>query len=172
MNIKRIVKISMFAVITYIAGLFQLPLGPVPITMQTAIVNISAVVLSPVDALLAMVIHMVLKLLFNGVGIIAMPSFGFIIGFAIAGFLGSLFFSKSEKTNRDFIIAILITSITPYILGLPYMAYVLNNINGANMNLIQIMKAGFLIFIPGDLIKAFISYLIGIRIRPALNSFQ
>src|SRR5699024_5754786 len=123
---------------------------------------ISALVLSPIDALLAMIIHLVLKLLLNGVGIITMPSFGFLIGFAIASFLGSLFFSKSEKTKKDFIIAILITAITPYILGLPYMAHVLNNINGANMNTIQIMKAGFLIFIPGDLIKAFISYLIGV----------
>lgn len=170
MNIKRIVKISMFAVITYIAGLFQLPLGPVPITMQTAIVNISALVLSPFDAFIAMILNLFLKLILNGLGVITMPSFGFLLGFAVGAFLGSLYFNKSEKNNKNFIIAIFITAITPYIIGLPYMAFVLNSINGANMTSLQVMKAGFLIFIPGDLLKCFIAYLIGKRIKPALNN--
>lgn len=159
LSTKDITYISLLAVLAYISGLIKIPVGAVPITMQTLIVNITGLILSPLQAALAMIIHLFLKIfLADG---LSSPSFGFVIGFIIAGYFSSLYFQNSKNSNTDMIISIIIAAITPYIIGLPYMAYVLNSIGAGDYSIAQIFQMGMLIFIPGDTLKAVISYFIG-----------
>lgn len=41
------------------------------------------------------------------------------------------------------------------------MGYILVRVNGLAMSIFDIIKSGFLIFIPGDILKAILAYLIG-----------
>lgn len=170
MKAKRLVRIGLFAVATYIGGLIQVPFFPVPITMQGIFVNLSALTLAPLDALMAMVLNFLLKLFLNGPEILTKPSLGFLFGFGLAGFLGSLYFRKSKKRPKDMALTILVSSLAPYLLGLPIMVLILTKINGLNLSSLDIMKTGFLIFIPGDIAKAILSYLLGKRIKPFIDT--
>lgn len=166
MKARRLVRIGLFAVATYIGGLIQLPFFPVPITMQGIFVSLSALTLAPLDALMAMVCNFLLKLFLSGPEILTKPSLGFLFGFALAGFLGSLYFRKTRKGPRDMALTILISTLAPYLLGLPIMVLILTKVNGLNLSSLDIMKTGFLIFIPGDAAKGILSYLIAKRAKP------
>lgn len=170
MDTKKLVKISLLAILTFFSGMIQIPIGPVPITMQTVFVNLSAIVLGPLDAAISMFVHLLLKIIVGGPGILAKPSSGFLIGFIIAAYIGSAYYRYGPRTNRTLIISLIITSLVPYIIGLPTMAIILKYVNGMDIDPAYIMKAGFLVFIPGDLLKLFISYLVAKRISPVHES--
>lgn len=169
MKTKDLVKASLIGVLTLVAGYIQVPLGPVPVTMQTLVVNVTAIILAPIPALVAMVLHLVLKLLISGAQYVFMPSFGFVVGFAIAALIGSLVYKKIGPGKKAMVLSIIITALVPYIVGLPYMAYILNGVKGAGMSPMAIMKAGFFIFIPGDILKIVLAYIISSRLVRAIG---
>ncbi|MDY6065427.1 MAG: biotin transporter BioY [Finegoldia sp.] len=173
MKTERLVNISLFAVITFISGFIRIDLGPVPITMQTLAVNFTALMLNPIDAAITMGLNLLLKLILNPGGGILSPSFGFLLGFILAASLGSLYLYKKGTGRKNIIIAIVIASLIPYFIGLPYMAYIIIGINGVEMSLMGIIETGFLIFIPGDLLKAGLAYVIGnklLKIYPKMKN--
>lgn len=172
MNTRRITIIAFFALLTYISGLFRIPVGPVPITLQTVMVILTGLLLVPKDAFTTMVLHMILKILLEGVPLVIGPTFGFILGYILAATMTSIYSHNNPRKRKHTIIAIIISSICPYLLGLPYMAFILNVVNGAGMNLIRILQTGMLIFIPGDTLKAIFAYFLAKRLYPIFDSYS
>lgn len=160
---KSLTRAAIFGALTLISSLIRIPVGPVPVTMQTLVVNCSAVFLTPYEAVLAMCVHLILRMLFaGGPAIISMPSFGFVLGFILASFIGSLIFHRSSIRSFPLrlFLSLFAAAAIPYALGLPYMAYILNFVQGLSMGVAEILQKGLFIFIPGDLIKLFLSYVI------------
>lgn len=158
MKTKNITLAAVFAALMFVSSIIVIPAGAVPITLQTCVLAVSSAALLPKEAFLCTLLHMLIKLAFTSGNAVITPSFGFVLGFIPAGFLASLYFSKSGKKSRDIIITILIASLLPYLPGLGYMAYVLNMLQGKAMSVYQIFKAGMFIFIPGDILKGIISF--------------
>ncbi|WP_071705251.1 biotin transporter BioY [Murdochiella vaginalis] len=163
MNARRITRIAVMAALTFIGSLIRIPIGPIPITLQTVFVILAALLLQPADAALAMGVHFVLMLFMKGSAIFVSPSTGFLFGFILAAFLGSLIAHRTAfgKTTAGMAVAVLVTAASCYVIGLPYMYYVLDVLKGADMNLMAILEAGLIPFIPGDLIKAGIAFVVG-----------
>ncbi|MDD7593840.1 MAG: biotin transporter BioY [Peptoniphilaceae bacterium] len=172
MNARRLTRIAVMAALTFIGGLIRIPVGPVPITLQTLVVTLSALLLSPMDALLSQALHLVLRFFTDGAGVVLTPSFGFLLGYLLAAFVGSYVLrghlgghelplvrdAAGKLSSPRMIPAVIAAALCPYVLGLPYMAYILNSVNGAGLDLTGILKAGILPFIPGDTIKAVLAY--------------
>lgn len=169
MQTKRLTFIALFTVLTYIAGFITIPLGAVPITLQTVMVILTAVLLKPTDAAIAMTLHLFLKLMLGGGQIILAPSFGFLIGFIVAASVASLYLHKQAITSFTLAIAVLLAALLPYLIGLPYMVFILNIKGGAGFSLMELLQMGFFIFIPGDSLKALLSYVIAKRLLPVTN---
>lgn len=163
MNARRITRIAVMAALTFVGSLIRIPVGPIPITLQTVMVILTALLLQPTDAALAMIIHFVLMLFLKGSAIFVSPSTGFLFGFILAAVLGSLIVHRTAfgKTTGGMAVAVLVTAASCYIIGLPYMYYILHVIKGADMNLMAVLEAGLIPFIPGDLIKAGIAFVVG-----------
>lgn len=141
----------------------SIPLQPVPITGQTLAVIVVGAALGARRGAAALTMYMLLGLAglpifanFTGsVAALALPSFGFIVGFIPAAFVAGWF--AERKWDRRPILAFIgfvLASIIPFVVGVPYMAFILNTVLGASLSFGGILAAGVTPFIFGGLVKA------------------
>ncbi|MCA9765664.1 MAG: biotin transporter BioY [Carnobacterium sp.] len=153
------------AALTLVSGFLTIPLGPIPLTLQTLVVLLTGLLLSKRNALISQGIHLLLALLIGGFQSLLSPSFGFVFGFAAGAYVIAFIIERYGFTIKIASLAVFIGSIVIYSIGLPYMTVILNNYLGGNFSVIQILQMGFIVFIPGDSIKAIIAVVIGLRLQ-------
>ena len=130
-----------------------LPFTPVPISLQTFAVLLSAAALGPARATSAM-------LLYLGAGMAGVPwfsqqtsgwgfpSFGYIIGFVLAGVLvGALARRGADRSVAGTAATMIAGNLVIYAVGVPYLAVAIG------VDLPQAIGLGVLPFLVGDLLK-------------------
>lgn len=166
------VQVAIFTALTSISAFVSIPIGPVPITMQSIVVVLAGIILGPKLGPLSQLVYVGLGLIglpifsgfTGGVQSLLKPSFGFTIGFIFAAFIvGKLAQLKKGLQKKQILIAILLGNITIYLFGLPYMYFILNIITKQNLAFQNIIYTGFLVFLPGDIIKFVISSILAIK---------
>jgi biotin transport system substrate-specific component len=147
----------------------EVPLWPVPITGQTLGVIVVGAALGAKRGAAALTAYMLLGLaglpIFAGftgtLAAVAKPSFGFIVGFivsaAVAGWVAERAWDRKPWLA---FVGFAAASVVPFLIGVPYMAFILNVVMGLGYDFAAIMAAGVLPFIVGGLIKALIAALI------------
>lgn len=167
-----ITKIALFSALTAIGAFISIPLGPVPITLQSLFVMLSGFLLGPYLGAFSQIVYIVLGLiglpvfasLTGGIQTIFKPSFGFLLSFILSAFIcGHL--TKNKKTLSNFFKASILSSLAMYLIGLPYMAFILNYYLNQSLSVIYILQIGFLVFIPGDIIKLILASVLGYRLK-------
>lgn len=177
LSIRDITHIGIFTALTAIGAFISLPIGPVPITLQSFFILLSGIILDSKKAMLSQIAYLLLGLaglpifagFSGGVQTIIKPSFGFLIGYVTAAYFVGKFLENKSKTTKNLSIAVVIGTLIIYAIGLPYMYYVLNIMLSSNFNIMKILKIGMLVFIPGDTLKAIIAVLIGKKLQGKLN---
>lgn len=181
LSIKDMTLIGMFTGLTAIGAFISIPIGPVPITLQSLFVILSGLILGPKLGALSQIAYILLGLVgvpifsnfTGGPQTIMAPSFGFIIGFVFAAYIvGKISHNKKIPSNRQIWIGSLVGSVVIYLIGLPYMYYILNMIMGKGFSLVEIIQIGCLLFLPGDFIKLIVSSLTAIKVLPILNQVR
>lgn len=165
LSTRDITYCSIMAALTLVSGFLTIPLGPIPLTLQTLVVLLTGLLLSKRNALISQGIHLLLALLIGGFQSLLSPSFGFVFGFAAGAYVIAFIIERYGFTIKIASLAVFIGSIVIYSIGLPYMTVILNNYLGGNFSVIQILQMGFIVFIPGDSIKAIIAVVIGLRLQ-------
>ena len=74
---------------------------------------------------------------------------------------------KKANTMVGFMIYGLFATVLLYIIGLSYMTFILNVVMKSDLSFSTIFKIGLLAFIPGDLLKLFVTSFIGLRLKKA-----
>lgn len=181
---KEITLVALFAGLTAIGAFISLPIGPVPITLQTLFVILGGIILGPKLGALAQIVYIGLGLIgipifsgfTGGPQSVLKPSFGFLIGFIFAAFIvGKIVNINSQCTmhNAQFTIRVWVASIVGtiviYLFGVPYMYYILNVVMSKELSLDAILKMGFWAFLPGDIVKLIITSIVGIKVLPIVN---
>ena len=83
------------------------------------------------------------------------PSFGFILGFVPAAFVAGWFAERAwDRRPLLSMAGFVAASAVPFLLGVPYLAMILNAVMGAEHGLGGVLAAGLWPFIPGGLVKA------------------
>lgn len=143
-----------------------IPLPYVPITGQTLGVILVGAALGSKRGAASLATYLVAGLagapIFaefgGGPGMVLEPSFGFIIGFIPSAFVAG--WMAERAWDRKFALALLgfiAASALPFVVGVPYMAWVLNSIMGLGLDFAGVMNAGLIPFIPGGIVKAAIA---------------
>lgn len=180
MTIKEMALISTFTALTAVGAFISIPLGPVPITLQTLFVLLSGMLLGPKLGALSQIVYILLALIgipifagfSGGPQILLKPSFGFAIGFVFAAYIvGKISHGDIMLKGKVFVGAI-VGSIVIYLFGLPYMYYILNIVMNKGLSFGAVMNMGCLLFIPGDLLKLVLAYVISKKILPILNHIK
>ncbi len=157
-EIKEIVLILFFSLLTAISSKIKIEIGVVPITFQTFTVFLSGIILGSKRGALSQLTYLILGLLGlplfsrgGGIYYIFSPTFGYIIGFIFASYISG--FIKEYKLNLLLSLLVLIfANITIYIFGL---LYLINFIPKE-----KLLMIGLYPFIIGDLYKIFLLLLL------------
>ncbi len=178
-SVREMILISIFTGLTAIGAGISIPLGEVPITMQTLFVLLSGFVLGPKLAPISQIIYILLGLIgipifanfTGGLQTISKASFGFLIGFIFAAYaVGKISRRGSLISKKRIFVSALAGTLVIYLFGIPYMYFILNIVLSSGLSFSTIIKTGLILFLPGDLLKLATVYLVAIKILPALNS--
>ena len=120
----------MFAALTAIGAYVSVPIGHVPITLQSMFVLMSGVILGSKRGAISQIVYMVVGLIGlpvfaggrGGIATIMTPSFGFIFGFVAMAYISGYLYERGVNVW----ISSFVATIVLYLVGLPYMAFILN----------------------------------------------
>ncbi|WMJ78901.1 MULTISPECIES: biotin transporter BioY [unclassified Sedimentibacter] len=173
---KDITQIGMFSALTAIGAFLTIPVGPVPITLQSFFVLLSGIMLGSKKAMYSQLVYILLGLaglpIFSGFsgGLqhVLKPSFGFLIGYIFAAYITGKIAEKNS-TAKNLLLAVFAGTAVLYAIGIPYMYYILNIMLAKNFTMAQILNMGMFMFIPGDTLKAAVAVFAGEKIKARLT---
>jgi len=92
--------------------------------------------------------------LWSATSLLSIPSGGYIVGFIVAAyFIGWLAERGWDKSVLRITLALVAGNVLIYLLGLPWLFAVLNQLPSLNMDLAKTLQFGLWPFIPGDIFK-------------------
>ncbi|MDY3006954.1 biotin transporter BioY [Anaerococcus sp. AGMB00486] len=173
---KDITKIALLVALIAVGAFISIPVGPVPITLQSFFIFMTGLLLTPFYAGLTVFIYLLLGLLgfpifagfSGGIQSFLKPSFGFLIAFVICAVFISKF-TKGEKSFIKIVSALIISEIILYLIGLPYMYFILNKIMGTTISISKVFTIGMIPFIVPDLVKILLAAIIVPRISKIIK---
>ncbi|MET4780278.1 biotin transporter BioY [Glaciihabitans sp. UYNi722] len=148
------------AALTAIAAQLAVPLWPVPVTGQTLAVLVVGSTLGAVRGSLSMLLYAVLGIVglpvfsdgSHGLGVVAGPTGGYIIGFIFAAALTGWLAQRSwDHKIFGAIAAFAAGTLVTFAIGLPWLAFTLG------LNLEQTLEGGLYPFIIGGAVKALLA---------------
>ena len=161
-KLKDLVMMALMLAFMVVASKISIPIGVIPLTLQTFAVFIISLVLGKKSCII-----FILYLLIGLTGYIYMPSFGFIIGFIPASFIIGIS-SNKEKFYIKYILSI-IGLLIINVFGVAYMYFIFKYHMGAEKDIIYILNVGVVPFIAKDIFTAILSCIIYSRIRVLIN---
>lgn len=167
-KIKDTSLISLFAGLIAVSSylVIPLPFSPVPITAQTIIIMLAGTFLKPFKALTSVGIFIFLGIaglpVFSkgqsGLGVIAGPTGGYLIGFLLAVYIISILVHK-KHSFKNLLITFSLGTALIYFLGIFWLSFSLN------ISLKKAIITGLLPFIPGDIIKIIFASLLAKKLK-------
>lgn len=176
MKTADLTRVSLLLALLIVSAQFAVPIGPIPISLQTLIVLIIGLILPTKQAVLTTVLYLIVGLIglpiftqaMGGPHSVLLPSFGFILSFIPAVWvISKVRQMKSRDRMSNYLLAAFLGHLIIYTVGLSYMTFILNFYLGSGMSFGRIIAIGMLPFIPGDILKAGIS----ISISRNLNTY-
>jgi biotin transport system substrate-specific component len=176
MKIREMTYVSLFAAIMIVLGLLPpiaLPFTPVPITAQTLGVMLAGVVLGARLGSMSMIVFLLIIAIGvpglaggrGGMSALFGPSAGYLFSWPISAFLIGWLTDKSRQPLsvwKVFLYNVLAGIIFVYACGIPVQAIIMD---------ISFKAAAIpsLAYLPGDLTKAVIAAILGVKIRERLK---
>lgn len=175
-NIQVLTRMALCVALLVVSGFirFPLPMTPSPVSAQTLVVNLIALIFPPVQAFSVVGVYLLMGLVgipvFGGSGGISAfvgPNGGFIIGFLFAAVAISFVNEKlssrlKNKSLRYFLTTVLIGMPVIYCFGTVMMSLVLE------MDVRAALMAAVVPFLIGDVIKCFAAAILAVALDKAL----
>ncbi|GBE14829.1 biotin transporter BioY [bacterium BMS3Abin14] len=159
---RDIVLVALTVALTSAGAYLRIPIGPVPITLQTFFVLLSGAVLGPWLGATAMCAYIILGLaglpVFTSGGgpqYLLSPTFGFLLSFPVASAVVGLVLRGAgpEATRRRIAVAMFCGTFLVYLVGIPWLGLNLSWIQHKELGAGAVMMMGMVPFLPGDLLK-------------------
>ena len=163
---------ALFAALMVAGTYIRIPLGPVPVVLTTLFVIASGAILGPAGGTGAVFLYLVLGALGlpvfsqgGGLALFAGPTGGFLIGYLAGAFTAGIIVKTGKSSRIRDLLGILAGTLIIYLPGLPWLSRALD------FGLRRTLTVGFLPFLPGDLLKALVVFLLLQRLRLSLPEF-
>ncbi len=172
---RMMILAALFAALTAVGAFIRFPLGAMSVTLQFMFTAMAGVLLGAKWGAVSQTVYVVLGLvglpvftMGGGIGYVMQPSFGFLLGLIpTAWVIGRL----TEKENGHWRIALacLAGLAVLYLIGLPYMYLIMKLYLHKSITVWTAVKAGMLVYLPGDAIKIALTVLLYKPLRRAIR---
>ncbi len=164
---KQYILCALFVAFSAICAQLVIPIQPVPITLGTLAILMAGAMLGPKYGALAVLIYVLLGLVgvpvFSmgraGVGIIAGPSGGFVMGWVLVAAATGFVAEKLGKSYTSLVIAMVVGTIVCYITGVAWFMFL------TGTGLWPALVACMFPFLPGDTAKIIVGAFLARRCR-------
>jgi biotin transport system substrate-specific component len=161
LSARELSLVALFAALTGIGGFIRVPIPYVPLTLQTLMVMFTGLILGGRLAALSQLVYILVGLMGipvfahgGGLGYVVQPTFGYLLGFIFSAYLIGRFTEGRELLTRGFLFMVLVAGIMAvYLPGVSILYLNLNFIQQKAVSLGTAIKIGFLVPLPGDLVK-------------------
>lgn len=179
-KIKNIIMVSLFAALTAVGAFIKIPIPYVPLTLQTLMVMLAGLIIGSRLGALSQLLYLTIGLIGlpifaqgGGPGYVLQPSFGFLVGFIAGAYvIGKVVERERSLSFPRTLAALLLGQAAIYLFGISYLYFNLNYIINKPISLFTTLKIGFLVFIPGDILKTLLAASIMAPIRRRLLLIQ
>ena len=166
---------ALFAALTAIGAFLRIPTPWSSFTLQVFFVCMAGVLLGPKWGALSQIVYVALGLMGlpiftagGGLGYVFQPTFGFLLSYIPAAFVIGLIAGGSASKKR-IALACIAGLVVIYLIGLPYMALILNVYLGKGLNFTAILWAGMIPFLPWDALKIVVTVFLAGKLVPLLQ---
>lgn len=167
---------AFFIALITVGAFIKIPLGTVPITLQFMFVLLSGQILNPKSAAFTLIVYTAMGLMglpvFSGGGgfsYLLTPTFGYIVGFVFAAISISFIVNSGKRNFLKNLFANFVGFVIVYICGLGYYILLSRFYFGEVLDLGALLLAGFVVFIPTDVIFCVVTAVISKRINPIIS---
>lgn len=172
MKTKDLVLIALFAALTAIGAQLSIPIGPVPITLQSLFCLLSALILGAKGGALSQILYVIMGFIglpvFSngqaGLTFALRPTFGFIIGFIACAYVVGTISTKLNKTVLNYFLSSLAGTIIIYLFGIIFFYFNMKYLVHKDLNFYTILKLTTIPFLPGDLLKCIVASLVAVPV--------
>ncbi len=176
-RIRALVLVPLFTAALAAAARLTLPLGPVPLTLQTLVVLLAGGVLGPWAGAGSVLLYLALGLaglpLFSaggGPAYLVNPAFGFLLSFPLAAAVTGLLLGKGDPTPARRALALFCGTAVVYAVGVPWLGLNLAWMQGKPLPWDRVLGLGMLPFLPGDIIKGAVAFVLIPPLRRVLGA--
>lgn len=167
MKTNKMIKAAFMTALTAVSAYLIIPIGPVPISLQTFFVLLSGRLLGKKYAALSQLTYLLLGAfglpIFSGgrggLGTLLSPTGGFIFSFIIAAWIAGHYTKDKRKNFFIYLLAVLCT----YLIGGIHFALI------TGTKLIPTLNMAVIPFLPGDLLKILLVLIIAPLIARRIN---
>lgn len=174
-EIRSMALAALFAALTAIGAFIQVPLGFTSITLQALFTCLAGVLLGPKWGAVSQIVYVALGLVGlpvftegGGLGYLVKLSMGFLFGLILLAWAVGML-TRTNRSPLRVVLACIVGEAAMYAVALPYMYAVLNLYMGMEKSVLDVIKGGMLVYLPGDAIKIAVTALVS---GPLLKSLR
>ena len=172
---RMMILAALFAALTAVGAFIRFPLGTMSVTLQFMFTAMAGVLLGAKWGAVSQAVYVVLGLvglpvftMGGGIGYVMQPSFGFLLGLIpTAWVIGRL--TEKENGHWHIALACLAGRAVLYLIGLPYLYLIMKLYLHKSITVWTAIKAGMLVYLPGDAIKIALTVLLYKPLRRAIR---
>ena len=167
--VKKLAYIALFTALIIVGGFVRIPIGTIPITLQTLFVLLAGSIGGKRVGVSAVIIYIVIGLIGvpvfsagGGIFYVLKPSFGYLIGFIFASLIAGV--PKRGVVKR--LLFNLLAVAVVHVIGVIYFYLIyLENLT----SVWQVILTGSIVFLPFDIISAMVASFVANKVYPIVN---
>ena len=174
-SLLKICFIALFAALIAGGTFIAIPIGPVPIVLQNLFIVLAGLILGPFMGAASVALYLLAGLLgapvfagfTSGITRFAGPTGGYLIGYLLSALITGLIAGKPgvNASLPRIIVAVFAGFLVVYVPGLIWLYHI------TAMSLDRLFVSGFVLFLPGDILKGIAAVLIAKRARRTAADF-
>ena len=172
---NSLILTALFVALLAVSARVSFPFFLVPFTLQVLFVLLAGKLCGKLVGGLTVAIYILLGLAGlpfftagGGFEYVLKPSFGYIIGFLPAAIISGITYKNKKPSFIKELSFALLADLALYAVAIPYFFIVNIHFLNIETDIAGFLVTGFLVFLPGDIIKCLAASLIAIKVRPVL----
>lgn len=176
LDARSITSVGLAVALLVIGSAIALPIGPVPISLQSLVVLTIGITMGKRLGVMAVTVYVIAGLiglpvfagLKGGPQYIFAPTFGFIMAFILAAYIVGAGYESSSNMRRY--ASLMAATILIYTIGASYFYLVQSVHLGNSIPFVKVLQLTVLPFVLGDLIKLHIAFFVGGKLKNILGA--